>query len=161
MVMDLALMGALSAIGLPTLTCFSIVGNTVARFFSTLGVDMAGGILLGVVTHYLIGPLVGAIFGALVAQVGVLRVDTLKKGIILAVLYIEILSQPILAMTPILLKMTATEMMQWFGGSFVMHLLLGIVLGAIVSYGLRLTSGVLAENLSRRSASDITMRWLR
>jgi hypothetical protein len=34
MIMDVILMGALSAVGLPTLTCFLIVGNTVARFFS-------------------------------------------------------------------------------------------------------------------------------
>jgi len=133
LVMDFALMGALSAVGMPALTCFSIVGNTAARFFSILGIEMAGGVPLGVATHYLIGPLVGAIYGAAVAQVDALRVDTLKKGIVLAVLYVEILSQPILATTPILLRMTVPETLQWFGGSFVMHLMWGIVLGAVVS----------------------------
>ena len=140
MVMDLVLMGALSAVGLPALTCFSIVGNTVERFFSILGIEMAGGVPLGAAAHYLIGPLVGAIFGAAVAQVDALRVDTLKKGILLAVLYVEILSQPILATTPILLKMTAPETLQWFGGSFVMHSMLGVVLGVVVSHGLRLAT---------------------
>jgi len=137
MVMDFVLIGALSAAGLPALTCFSIVGNTVARFFSTLGIEMAGGVPLGAAAHYLIGPLVGAIFGAAVAQVAALRVDTLKKGIVLAILYVEILSQPILATTPILLKMTAHETLQWFSVSFVMHFVLAVVLGVIVSYGLR------------------------
>ncbi len=92
LVMDLVLMGALSTVGLPTLTCFSIVGNTAARFFWTLGIEMAGGVPLGVATHYLIGPVVGVIFGAASAQVDALRADTLKKGIVLAVLYVEILS---------------------------------------------------------------------
>ena len=138
MVMDLLLMGLLSAAGLPALTCFAIVGNTAARFFSILGIQTAGGVPLGVAAHYLIGPLVGAIFGAVVAQIDVFRVSALKKGVILAVLYVEILSQPILATTPILLKMTAPETLQWFGGSFVMHLIFGVVLGVIVSYGLRL-----------------------
>src|SRR5512139_3466532 len=87
MVMDLVLMGALSAVGLPALTCFSIVGNTVARFFSTLGIEIAGGVPLGAAAHYLIGPLVGAIFGAAVTQINALRVDSLKKGVVLAVLY--------------------------------------------------------------------------
>jgi hypothetical protein len=137
MIMDLALMGAFMATGLPAVTCFSIVGDTVARFFSLLGVGMAGGVPLGVATHYLIGPLVGAIFGAAVTQVEALRVDTLKKSVILAVLYVEILSQPILATAPILLKMTAHEMLQWYGVSFVMHFILAVVLGVIVSYGLR------------------------
>ena len=137
MVMDLVLMGALSAVGLPALTCFSIVGNTAARFFSILSIEITGGAPLGAATHYLIGPLIGAIFGAAVAQVKGLREGTQKKDIVFAVLYVEILSQPILASTPILLKMTAPETLQWFGISFWMHFLLAVVLGAIVSYGLR------------------------
>lgn len=137
MIMDLVLMGGLSAVGLPALTCFSIVGNTVARFFLIMGIEIAGGAPLGAATHYLIGPLIGAIFGVLVTQVKALRVDTLKKSIVFAVLYVEILAQPILATTPILLKMTSAETLQWFGFSFVMHFLWAVVLGAIMSYGLR------------------------
>ena len=137
LVMDLVLMGALSAAGLPALTCFSIVGDTVARFFSILGIEMAGGVPVGVATHYSVGPVVGIIFGAAVAQVEALRLDTPKKSIVLAVLYVEILSQPMLAMTPILLKMTAAEALQWFGGSFVLHFIWGTVLGVIVYHGLR------------------------
>jgi hypothetical protein len=98
---------------------------------------MAGGVPLGAAVHYLIGPLVGAIFGAAVAQVDALRVDSLEKSVVLAVLYVEILGQPILATTPILLKMTAPETLQWFSVSFVMHFMLAVVLGVIVSYGLR------------------------
>lgn len=74
------------------------------------------------------------------AQVDVLRVDTLKKGIVFAVLYVEVLSQPILATTPILLKMTTAKTLQWFGISFWMHFLLAVVLGAVVSYGLRMAT---------------------
>ena len=136
MVMDLVLMLALPVAGLPALTCFSIVGKTVASFFSMQGIEMTGGVLLGVFTHYLIGPAAGAIFGAAVTQVKVLRPDTLKKSIILAVLYVQILSQPILASTPILLKMTATTTLLWYGGSFLMHTVLGLVLGVIMSQGL-------------------------
>jgi hypothetical protein len=137
MVMDAILMGALSAVGLSALTCFSIVGNTVVQFFSILGIEVAGGAPLGVATHYLIGPLIGAIFGTVVVQVKAIRVDTLKKSIVFAVLYVETLAQPILATTPILLKMTAAETLQWFGFSFVLHFLMAVVLGAVVSYGLR------------------------
>ena len=142
MIMDLILMGALSVLGSPALTCFSIVGNTVARFFSIQGVEMARAIQLGALTHYLVGPLIGAIFGTLVARVDALRVKTLKKSIIVAIIYVEILSQPILATTPILLKMTVPAILQWYGGSFVMHLMLAVVLGTVVSYGLRLTTAV-------------------
>jgi hypothetical protein len=137
MVMDLILMGALLAVRYPALLCFSIVGDTVSRFLSIIGMQVAGGIPTGITTHYLIGPLIGVIFGAAVAMVPALREGTLKKRIIAAILYVEILSQPILATTPILLKMTVNETFQWFGGSFVMHAILAIVLGLIVGYGLR------------------------
>jgi hypothetical protein len=137
LVMDLILMGALSATGRPAFTCFSIIGDTAARLFSKFGTEITGGIPVGMAAHYLMGPIVGAIFGAAVVRIDVLRVDTLKKGVILAVLYVEILSQPILAATPVLLKMTALTTLLWFGGSFVMHLIWGIVVGAVVSYGLR------------------------
>jgi hypothetical protein len=142
MVMDLVLMGAFLAVGLPTLTCFSIIGDTVARFFSILGIKIAGGVPIGVAAHYLIGPAVGVIFGAVVTQVNVLRVNTLKKTILLAVLYVEILSQPILATTPILLKLTTSQTLQWFSVSFVMHFILAVVLGIVMSFGLRLAPGV-------------------
>jgi hypothetical protein len=139
LVMDIILMGALSAVGLPALTCFSIVGDTVARILSMFGMQVAGGIPTGVVTHYLIGPLFGVIFGAVVAMFPALRDGTLKKITIAAILYVEILSQPILATTPILLRMETPATLQWYGGSFVMHLIMSIVLGVIVGYGLRST----------------------
>jgi hypothetical protein len=140
LVMDLTLMTILAAFGSPALTCFSIVGETVARFISLQNVGMAGTILLGVATHYTVGPLIGAIFGLLTARVKVLRVYTWKKSLILGILYVEILSQPLLATTPILLKMSAPATLQWYGGSFLMHMIAGSVLGAVVGYGLRSTA---------------------
>jgi hypothetical protein len=40
-------------------------------------------------------------------------------------------------MPPIILKWTAFAAAQWFGFSFVMHAIWGVVLGVVVSYGLR------------------------
>lgn len=137
LIMDLILMGSLSAAGLPAFTCFSTIGSTAARLFSILGIEIADEILVGVAAHYLIGPAVGVIFGAVLARIAMLRPDLLKKSVILSVLYVEILSQPLLAATPILLKMTTPETLQWFGISFVMHLVYGVVLGVIVKFGLR------------------------
>jgi NhaP-type Na+/H+ or K+/H+ antiporter len=56
---------------------------------------------------------------------------------IAAILYVEILSQPILVTTPILLKMGTSATLQWYGGAFIMHLIMSIVLGVVVGYGLR------------------------
>ena len=97
---------------------------------------------MGIATHYVVGQGIGAIFGTAVARVEILRVNTLKKSILLAILYVEILSQPFVAMPPILLKMTVPAILQWYGGSFIMHLIVAVVLGAIVGRGLRLATAV-------------------
>ncbi len=79
MVMDLVLMVVFSALGLPALTCFTIVGNTAARMFSLQALQTSGSAPLGAAVHYLVGPLIGAIFGALVSQNQALRVRTLQE----------------------------------------------------------------------------------
>ena len=137
LVMDILLMATLLVLRQPALMCFSIVGDTVARFLALFGAQIAGDVPTGVVTHYVVGPLFGMLFGAAVTKFPALREGTLKKVMIAAFVYVEILSQPILATTPILLKMETLATLQWFGGSFVMHLVLSIVLGVIVGYGLR------------------------
>jgi hypothetical protein len=137
LVMDLLLMGVLLALGQPAGMCFSIVGDTVARFLALFGAQIAGGVPTGVVTHYVVGPLFGILFGGMVMRLPALREPTLKKTSLAAFVYVELLSQPILATTPILLKMKAPAILQWYGGSFIMHLILSIVLGVIVGYGLR------------------------
>ena len=141
LVMDIVLMGVMLAMGMPAFTCFSIVGSTVARFLALPGFAAAGYVPLGAAAHYVIGPLVGAAFGAAVAQVKRLRGGTLMQFIVLAVLYVQIFSLPLLALSPILLRWTAAETLQWFGGSFAMHLILGAVLGLVVGCGLRSTTG--------------------
>ncbi len=136
--MDVTLMGVLFAFGSPALTCFSIVGSTVARFFSMQNVELARTIYLGIATHYIVGPVIGTLFGLLVTRVKALHVKSLKKSLLLGILYVELLSQPLLATTPILLKMTTPSMLQWYAGSFVMHMIAGAVLGVVVGRGLRL-----------------------
>ena len=136
--MDLVLMGTLLALKQPAVLCFSIVGDTVSSFLAVLGVEVAGGVPTGVLTHYVVGPLFGILFGTAVMRLPALRDGSLKKTTLAAFVYVEILSQPILATTPILLKMKAAATLQWYGGSFVMHLIMSIILGVIVGYGLRM-----------------------
>lgn len=136
MAMDLVLVGGLSALGLPTDTCFLSIGSTVAHFFSLLGIKLSGGVVLGVATFHLLGPVLSAIYSIAVSQVGALQQATLKMNVIYAVLYAEVLSQLILTTMPILLKMSGSETVLWFAGSFVLHLTWGIVLGFVMHYGL-------------------------
>ncbi len=140
LLMDLFLMGILALASLSVFTCFSIVGDTVARFFSCLGVEITGSVAVGVITHYVIGPAIGAIFGAIVAGVRRLREGTPKKCIVVSVLYVEILSQPLLAVSIFLLEMKWPVIAAWYGGAFVMHFILGVILAVMVNHGVRLPS---------------------
>ena len=107
LIMDLILMGILAAARLPILTCFTIVGDTVTRLFSPRDILIVGRIPLGVAAHYTIGPVMGGMIAIILTRVKAFRIDSPTKAIACAVLLTEILSQPMLALTPVLLKMTA------------------------------------------------------
>jgi hypothetical protein len=142
LVMDLALVCSFAAAGLPVLTCFAMVGDTVARFFSIASIGGDAVVRLGVAAHYLIGPGMGTLFGAAAVRIDALRIDSLTKWIGLAVVYVEVLSQPLLALGAILLRMTAQEAFVWYAGAFGMHFIVGAVLGIIVYWKLRPVAAV-------------------
>ncbi len=133
--MDLALLTGLPALGVPADTCYQTIGTTVRQFFALFGISLVGDVILGVATYHIIGPLLGALYSVLVSRVNALQRITLKKHLMCAVLYAEILSQLILTITPVLLKMAAQETMIWYAGSFVVHLIWGIAMGLVTYYG--------------------------
>lgn len=136
-VIDLIMMGYLLLKGQPADDGFAVIGNTTAGFFSLFGIDVAGGVLPGLVWHYLIGLALGVIFGAAVTRIDALRLSSLKKGVGLGILYAELISLPLLVMPPIILKWTASEAAKLLEFYLVMHALWGMLLGVVVSYGLR------------------------
>ena len=138
-VMDLFGLGMFLVMGGPASISFSIIGDAAAGFFSMMGLAMTGGAPLGAVLHYMIGLALGVVFGAAVSRVNALRVDSTKKGVGLGILYVEAMSLPMLATAAIILQMTASETTQWFGLSFVMHLVYGGVLGIVVNRGVHPT----------------------
>jgi NhaP-type Na+/H+ or K+/H+ antiporter len=86
-----------------------------------------------------------------VAYVDVFHVDAIRRGIGVGIVYVEVMSLPLLTAAAIVLEMTSSETAQWFGISFVMHLVYGLILGVVVSYGLRAaTKGQSRENTSRK-----------
>ncbi len=112
---------------------FRIIGDAAAGFFAKAGVTIPGGVRPGIVWYYLIGSLLGAIFGSAVQHVDALHVRTVRRGIGLGVLYAEVMSLPMLATGAVVLQMKAAHTAQWFGVSSVLHVAYGIVLGMIVS----------------------------
>jgi len=136
-VMDLFGAGLFLIMSGPASLSFAIIGDAAAGGFSLLGFTLAGGAPLGALLHYLIGLALGCLFGAAVSRVAALRVDSLKKAVGMGMLYVEVMSLPMLASAALILRMTAAETAQWFGISFVMHLVYGLVLGLVVRQGLR------------------------
>jgi hypothetical protein len=136
-VMDLFGAGLFLLMGGPASLSFSVIGDAAAAFLAMLGITMAGGTPLGALLHYLIGLAFGALFGAAVSRIALLRLDAPKKAAALGVLYVELISQPLLAAAAWVLQMTAPETAQWFGISFVMHLVYCLVLGLVAYYRLR------------------------
>jgi hypothetical protein len=137
LVVDLIMMGVLLFGEKPADAGFAVIGDTAAGFFSLFGIDVAGGVLPGVVWHYLIGLAFGVIFVTVVTRFDALRLNSMKKGVGLGILYTEVMSIPMLVQVPILLKQTASDTAGLFGFFFVMHAIWGLILGVVVSYGLR------------------------
>ena len=137
MVVDLIMMGFLRSKRQPADDGFAVIGDTAAGFFSLFGIDVAGGVPPGVAWHYLIGLAFGVIFGAAVTRLDALRLNSMKKGVGLGILYTEVMSIPMLVQVPITLKRTGSDTAGLFGFFFVMHAIWGILLGVVVSYGLR------------------------
>lgn len=135
--MDIFRIVVFPVLGVPVNLSFSLIGDTAAGFFSVLGISVTGGVPLGVVLYYLIGLMLGGIFATTVCSTDAFRVTSMEKKVGLSILCVEIMSLPLLASASILLKMPASETMQWFGISFVMHLIYGLVLGGVAGYGLR------------------------
>lgn len=135
--LDIVLLAALTAVGLPAVISFTTIGDTAAACFGLVGLEMAGGFPLGLAAHYTLGLVLGGIFGAVVSQVEALQTWRRLRYVPLGVLYVEVLSQPILALSPLLLQMTLASTVQWFAISAAVHSIWGAVLGAFVGYGLR------------------------
>ena len=133
-IMDLVIVGFFMVAGMPIDLIYSFIGDVAQSFFLRIGIDVPGGVPLGAFVHFFLGLALGSLFGVIVSQIRALRPESLKKGILLGILYIEIASQPILVTAPLLRKMTASDILQWYALSTVMHLIYGIVLGGILSY---------------------------
>ena len=134
---DVFTMLVLPLTGAPADVGFILIGDTAAAFLAGIGIHVAGGVPLGLFFHYVIGVALGGLFGGVVSGRVALRTASRLKMAGLGILYTELISIPILILPPIILKMVRPDIMQWLGFCVVMHGIFGLVLGLVVSYGLR------------------------
>lgn len=147
--------GIFALLGWPASTSFSIIGDSAAAFFSKLGIALSGGAPLGMRLYYLIGLALGAMLGAAVVSLEPLHLASFQKKVGISVLYVEVMSLPLLAAGTLALKMSAADGALWFGISFVMHLVYGLVLGVVMSYGVGALNKLSHLNLTLRSLNKV------
>jgi hypothetical protein len=129
--------GIFALLGWPLDTSFRIIGDAVVAFFPVFDVQLVGATLVGVLTNVLIGGGLGAILGVLVVRWKRLAMSSLKKGILISIVYVEVMSVPLLTVGSLSLGMTARSTATWCGISFVLHLVYGVVLGAVMRVRLK------------------------
>jgi hypothetical protein len=120
--MDLVIIVEFAMVGLPVLTYLDLIGSV-----------FRSGIPIGTLVHILIGAFLGLIFVVPVLAVDVLRIETVKKGLVLGFL-LGLAS--IVACVPfaLLVDLPIAQVLSFMA---VPHLVWGSVFGAVVGYGLR------------------------
>ncbi len=132
-VMDLVIVGFFAATGMPPGLIYSFIGGVAQQGLLRIGVAVPGGVPLGALVHFLLGVVLGAVFGLAVSRIPRLRLGSVTKGALLGVLYIEVVSQPILAMAPLMMTMSTSDVLRWYVLSTSMHVIYGIVLGVVMA----------------------------
>ena len=132
-VMDLVIIGFFAASGMPLGLVYSFIGDVAQQCFLRIGVTVPGGVILGAVAHFGLGLALGAVFGVAVSRIPRLRLGSVVKGALLGVLYIEIVSQPLLVLAPLIMTMTTSDVLRWYALSTSMHVIYGIVLGVVMA----------------------------
>jgi hypothetical protein len=122
LVMDLVVVGELSMMGLPALTYLDLIGSV-----------FGGGIPLGALVHVLTGSVLGVIFSVPVLAFAALRIDSVRKGLVLGIL-VGLASISACVPFAILIGEPIAEVLSFMT---IPHLVWGTVLGVVAGYRLR------------------------
>jgi hypothetical protein len=136
-IMDLVQIALLPAMGEPAGSFFGTIGEAAGTLITKIGIDIVGGIPLGLLLHYLLSLLLGVAFGLLVSRIYALRVNTTRRGVVTGILAAEAVGLILFVPVPVLLSNTSSELAAMFGAIVLFHALYGAVLGGITSHGLR------------------------
>ena len=122
LVMDLVVVGELSMIGLPALTYLDLIGSV-----------FGGGVPLGVLIHVFVGSVLGVIFSVPVLTIDALRIDTVRKGVVLGFVAGLVSISACVPFAILIREKIATVLIFMT----IPHLVWGTVLGVVAGYGLR------------------------
>jgi hypothetical protein len=135
--MQILAAGIFALLGWPLDTSFRIIGDSVVAFFPAFDGTPVSNTLVGLLANVLIGVGLGGILGALVVRWRPLALTSLRRGILISFVYVEVMSCPLLAAGSLSLGLNAASTATWCGISFALHLVYGVVLGAVLWARLR------------------------
>ncbi|UCE25187.1 MAG: hypothetical protein JSU74_03840 [Candidatus Zixiibacteriota bacterium] len=136
-VMDLVMVGLFVIMARPATVFFAFIGDATGAFFTLIGFNISVGATLGTVLHYVLGLLFGLIFGAIAPRWSFLRSEGAIVWMVVAVVYVQILSLGLLIPTTRLLEMTRVEVWELLSLSVFVHSIWGVVLGIVAKRGCR------------------------
>lgn len=123
-IMDLAMVVQFSMMGLPALTYLAMIGSI-----------FGGGVPVGMLVHIVTTVILGVIFSVPVLTVDALRIDTVRKGVVIGFLA-GVLSIGACVPVSFLMRETVATVLSFM---LIPHLVWGTVVGIIAGYGMRST----------------------
>ncbi len=133
--MDLSLMAVLWLAGRDPFKCFTMVGSTIRLFIGLPAGEGMTPVLAGIATHYSVGPALALLFLPVLRRLNASPVLSLRRQLVTAVVYTEIISQPMLALVPIYMALAPLVTVLWYAGAAVMHAIYAVVLGLVLWFG--------------------------
>jgi hypothetical protein len=137
---------------LVSLIIFFILGESLPDFYTLFGKSFLTLFNLqadyplwqGLTLHYSIGILTGLVVGILTQRISLLKFNTYRSSILIAVIITQIEGLTLFYLMSLVLNMPQSEMILIYGMGIFLHTVWGACLGSILCFGLRrraLTAG--------------------
>jgi hypothetical protein len=125
-----------------SLVIFLIIGESFPDFFALLGrsfmtllnIEAAFPLWQGLVLHYSIGLLTGLVLALVTPQIGSLRFNTYRKGILICFIVTQVLGGILFYAMSLILSIPQPDMILTYILGFVLHSIWGTCIGLVISY---------------------------
>jgi hypothetical protein len=132
-VIDIVALIILAVMGVSLASFFALIGQCL---LTLIGLDAAADpVWQGITLHYSIGILTGLVIGLLTQRFHKLRFSSYRKGILFSVIIAEVEGNSLFYLMSVIMKIPQSEAMWMYGLCVFFHLIWGICLGLIISYG--------------------------
>jgi hypothetical protein len=140
-VIDIVAMIILVPLGTSLWSFFALIGQC---FLTFIGANAPYPVWQGITLHFSIAILTGLIISLLTQRFEILQFSSYRKGILLSIIIAEVEGNSLFYLMPVIMNFPQSEMGIMYGLCFILHLIWGACLGAILCFSQRrraLTAG--------------------